>query len=393
MSRRHFSWLFALTLAVALVIAFLPGRVGRESAIEVRPLLPDLAQRVNDLDEIRVVRGGGEPVATLRRGESTWTVDEADGYPADWSRLRALLAALAQARAVEPKTANPEYFDRLGLADVSDPDSKAVRVQLGAGEDAPAVLVGDAARNRDGQYVRIEGEDRAWLIDRSLDVPTQTRDWLDRQIVDLAETEVVEVDITHPDGETVKLRKVSADDADFVLQDVPEGRAAQDSWTLNATGGGLAGLRLDEVRRADRVAFEEAVRVRVLTADGLTVEAQLAVAEEKQWIKLQAASLASATAAPAEIPDEIPDEGGSEVTAADTAADNAETPPAAAGAAASADGESGSDAVAAAAQRPQDRAAEINQRVSGWAYVIPQYKYEVLVRRTADLLKPAEPAD
>jgi len=33
---------------------------------------------------------------------------------------------------------------------------------------------------------------------------------------------------------------------------------------------------------------------------------------------------------------------------------------------------------------------EINLKVSGWAYVIPQQKFEAMVRKPADLLKPLE---
>ena len=53
----------------------------------------------------------------------------------------------------------------------------------------------------------------------------------------------------------------------------------------------------------------------------------------------------------------------------------------------------GREGAGAAAAKPQDRAAEINRRVSGWAYAIPQYKYDVLTRRMSDLLKPEEKAD
>lgn len=386
MSRKHFSWLLALTVAAAVVIGLLPERAGHEATFEVRPLLPGLADRINDVDEIRVERGGEKVVATLHRSTDGWTVGEAGGYPADWPRLRSLLAAFARARVVEPKTANPEYFDRLGLGDIADEDSGAVRIRIGTGEDAAVVLVGDTASNRDGQYVRLEGEERAWLVDRLLDVPRETRDWLDRKIVDIAETEVVEVGIRHPDGERVVLKKASADDPDFVLQDVPEGREVQSSWTLNAPGGGLAGLRLDEVRRAEDVAFEAPVHLTVLTADGLRVEAELAEAEEKHWIRLRAEALEPA--APADGEDErepaAEEPAGQEAEAeAETETETEKTAaPEAEGGQQSEDDTSKAD--------PSARAAVINDRVGGWVYAIPQYKYDVLTRRLDALLKPTE---
>jgi hypothetical protein len=392
MSRKHFSWLFALTVAVAVVIGLLPERVGRESTFEVRLLLPELAGSVNEIDEISIVRGGEQAVATLHRSEAGWSVAEAGGYPADWPRLRSLLAALAQAQVVEPKTANPEYYDRLGLRDVADEESKALRVRIGAGADAPALLVGDAAPDRDGQYVRLEGEDRAFLIDRALEVPRETRDWLNRQIVDIGEAEVVEVEITQADGERVVLKKRSADDEDFVLQNLPEGREVQSSWTVNAPGGGLADLRLDEVRPAATVDFEQPVRLRMLTADGLQVDAELAEVDEGHWIRLQAS--VHTPAAAAATAGEAADRSGAEAETAST-----ETPDPAAPGAPAADANvmespPGDETAGAPSEPdPAERAATINQRVEGWVYAIPQYKFDVLTRRLEDMLKQPEPAD
>lgn len=392
MSKRHFSWLLALTVVVAVVIALLPQHAGKEASLQVHALLPDLADRVNDIAELRIVAAGPKPVATLHRTEQAWVVEEAHGYAADWSRVRGLLAALARARVVEPKTANPEYFDRLGLRDVDDEKSRAVEVRLGPGDDAPAVLIGDAASNREGQYVRLVGGDRALLIDRTLDVPAETRDWLDRDIVDIPETEVVEVDIDHPDGDRVVLNKTSADDADFVMQNKPEGREVQSSWTVNAPGGGLAGLRLDDVRPAQEVAFESPVQLRVLTADGLQIDAQLEARDDLHWIRLQASAHSAPEREPPtgdEADSAAPDaDAGTGTTEADAEAD---TRP---GTAAAADtAEQGGDAGGGPGQPDAaTRAAEINARVTGWAYAIPQYKYDVLTRHTADLLKAEENA-
>ncbi len=49
---------------------------------------------------------------------------------------------------------------------------------------------------------------------------------VDNTVIDLMAGEVAEARITHPDGETVTARKVSADDPDFGLVELPEGRAS-----------------------------------------------------------------------------------------------------------------------------------------------------------------------
>ena len=355
MSKKHFSWLLAATLVVAAVLLLLPGKTSKESALEPRPLVPGLAERVNDISRVRITGAGSLPVATLLRKGEGWVVEEAQSYPADWARLKGLLAAVAQAQVIEPKTSNPAYFDRLGLVDVDQEDSTAVMVEIGEGEDAVSLLLGQVAQGRDGQYVRFAGTEQALLIDRTVEMSAELRDWLDREVIDLAEAEVVEVALTHPDGEQLSVRKVSADDEDFTLQDIPPGRKIQSSWSVNSLGGGLADLQLDEVTPDSNVDWSQSIQVRVLTADGLEIKAELAKPGETAWLRLTASAYLPEASSPKE-----------------TGAEQAATGPG-----------------TAIRAESEERAEAINRRVSGWAYALPEFKAQVLSKRREDLLAPA----
>jgi hypothetical protein len=369
MSRQHFSWLLVITLAVAAAVLLVPGKTGREAGLEKALLLPDLQKRVNDLDQVRFVGAGDAVIATLRRAEDHWQVEELHGYRADWDRFRAVLAELAQAEVVEPKTANPAYYDRLGVEDVSAGNASGVRVEFGEASGVPAVIIGKRAEGRDGRYARVQGAAASALIDRNLDLPTTREDWLEKTIVDIADAEVVEFEIRHPDGERIVARKASADDENFALQDVPEGREIASAWSVDALAGSLAALNLEAVAPASELDWSEAVRFGLVTADGLRLDAELvqvapaaggAVAEGQEavaehWLRLQA---------------------GLYQTAVDSAVEET-------GAAGGADG--GADAAG--------RAAEINRRVAGWAYRIPKYKYDSMSKHMADLLLEADPAE
>ena len=357
MSRKHFSWLLVLTLIVGGVILLMPVKTGHESGLEVEPLIPGMGKWVNDVERVHIIKAGNQTVATLVRGDQGWVVEENESYTADWPRLKTLLAALAQARITEPKTANPAYFDRLGLRDVSDGDSSAIMVEIGTGETATRVLIGHAAQGREGQYVRFPQNDQALLIDRAIDVAAETRDWLLRNIIDLSEAEVVEVDITHPDGERVSVRKNSADEQNFTLQDVPQGREVQSSWSVNALGQSLSGLLLDEVTADSHIDWSNATQVRVLTADGVEALADLVTSDDKNWIRVAASAYTRKAAAANDQGEKQQAADGKEDTAAKDLAERVET---------------------------------INHRVRGWAYVIPQYKFQVMNKRLEDLLKPQE---
>ena len=181
MSRKYFSWLLGATLLVGVLVVMLPSRTSKESEFEARELFPNLTERVNQLDRVQVSGAGNKPIATLVRSDAGWSVAELHDYPADWPALRDLLAALAKARLVEAKTSNPEYFSRLGVSDIDAEDSAATLLQLGNEEDGMALLVGNPAEGRDGQYVRLAGADQAWLIDQQLNLPGEARDWLNRE--------------------------------------------------------------------------------------------------------------------------------------------------------------------------------------------------------------------
>jgi hypothetical protein len=384
MSKKHFSWLLIATVVIGLVVVLLPGKTGKESDIEVTSLLPGFAEQVNSVDQVQVVGAGGITLATLKRQDQAWVVEEFHNYPADWNQLRTLLAALAQAKVVEPKTSNPDYFDRLGVDDVANEGSKATLLRVSGPGGQHAVLVGNAAEGRDGRYVRLADGDRALLIDQQLELPADAKGWLQRDIVNISDAEVVEFSSKQADGSEIRASKASADDDDFVLQDIPEGREIQSAWSVNSMANALSNLQLDAVVAADTVDFSTASQFRLLTADGLEVLAEVADAGEQKWLRLSAQVYAVDNAAQDAEPatDAAPDdeaagslaagEEGSNASVAEgsTTAEKADTPP-----------------------NASERAAEINQRVQGWAYAIPGFKADTMSKRMEDLLKPLPEAD
>lgn len=347
MSRKHFSWLLFATFMVGAVVLLLPVQTGKDDTPETGKLLPGLEARVNDIEWLRLTAAGDNTVATLHRKGTSWTVEEASGYRADWDLIRDMLSGLAQARVVEVKTANPEYYDRLGVEGVGSETAAGVMIRFSADAGLPPVIVGNQARGRSGQYVRLADSKESALIDRPLAVPADRSAWLDTFIIDISDAEVVEVEVAHPDGETVKIVKASADDEDFQLVEIPEGREIRSSRSVNALANVLADLNMDSVAPQTELDWEGAIGMTLLTADGLLIEAGLLErpgpdesADREFWIRIEAGLYTTALGTDAESQD------------TDTRA----------------------------------RAESINQRVKGWAYRIPQYKFKSMGVKMDDLL-------
>jgi hypothetical protein len=350
MSKKHFSWLLILTVVVAALVLLIPGKTGRESSFEPHPVVPGLAAVVNELEFLRLTAGGGEIIATLERSDGQWRVLEASSYTADWTRLKTLLSDLSRAEVIEEKTSNPEFYARLGVEDISGADAAGVLIEFAEHAALPAVIVGNEASSREGQYLRLRDSEKSALIDRKLDVPKERAQWLERTIIDIAESEVVEAAITHPDGEVLYARKVSAGDEDFELQDVPDGREVKSVWAVNSMGGSLAALTLEEVKPDSEIDWTDAVIYSLLTTDGLRVNANLLSQEDAHWIRLQAAADQS--------------------TAEGAETDSAEQ--------------------SAASEDLAGRVNQINDRVNTWAYQIPKHKFDTMTRRMDDMLKAEE---
>ena len=350
MSKKRFSALLLVTVVVAMLVLLIPDKTAQENAFQKHRLLPGLAVLVNDIEDVRLTGAGGETIATMNRRGGKWLVAESSDYRADWTVLRQLLSDLAAAEVIEGKTSNPELYTRLGVEDMGGPDAAGVLIGFAEQTGLPSLIVGNRAQGRQGQYVRLSGSDQSALIDRALTVPGDMQQWLEREIIDIQQAELVEISVTHPDGEQIVLKKASADDTDFELQKIPEGREVKSNWTVNSIGGGMTSLRLDAVVPAGDVDWSDAVNISALTADGLRVSAQLVSKEDQHWISLSASVYRPAVA---QEPVEV-------------------------------------DVETIAPLEPTERVNQITDRVTGWAYAIPQYKAEVLMKRMDDLLKPLD---
>lgn len=357
--KRKFVYLAGLTvLAVLLVVFVVPRDSSPEKPAGGDLLLPSIAGQVNAIDSVEIVAAGDRKVASLHRVGGHWRVAEMHDYRADWSKLRTLLADLAQAEVIEAKTDKPGYYARLGVEDIGNEDAGGMLVRLGIQGDITAIVLGKKAQGRNGQYARLQDQAGSVLLDREIDVPDQTLDWVELGIVDINSSEVAEVEVIHPDGERLLVTKVSADQTDFELAGIPEGREVKSSWALNSLGSTLSLLELKSVRLAGDMDWGEAVRMRLLTFSGMEIMVDLLANGDDYLLRLRASHPAAAIAVNTPE-DEITDPAEQEIE---------------------------QQALADVTQAVED----INQRVSGWVYAIEKYKYDAMVKKPEDLLKPLE---
>ncbi|MCY3605953.1 MAG: DUF4340 domain-containing protein [Gammaproteobacteria bacterium] len=332
---------------------------------------PGLADRLGELESLRVTRAGNEVVATIERTDRDWGVAERGGHPVDFERFRGSLLALSEARRVERKTALAEFYPRIGVEDVGAPDAGGYLLELGYGGGRPEDRFILGHRAGTGMiYIRTAGEEQSWMVSAELSLSDETRDWVDRDIIDLGSGEVRRVALDRGEGDRLEIAKDDRDDINFTPRDIPEGRELSYGSVANSIAGALANVEANDVRPAAEVAaLPRAVLARYETFEGLELELDVREeppagddADPRYW------ALFSASAAESAVPEEptvsveaaIPEEPA--VGAEDA---GPETSPVTA----------------------EERAGELNAALAGWAYELPGYKSDQWFKKMDDLLK------
>lgn len=364
--------LILAALTAAVIAAAVAAVISRESATErvaVDALaLPGLIDRVNEVERIDIAGPEGE--FDLRFDGARWIAPALADFPADFDKVKQTLIALAELRLVEAKTADPERYARLGLAEPDADEGAGTQLRLAAAGDAAvaAITVGNPGRGgADRVYVRRESDPQTWLADGELDIGAAPEDWVDTLVVRLDGERVRRVVISHADdGERLEIVKPDPGEQSFELVNMPEGAALRSPVTLDNLGRALAFVRFDEVAAAaEGPAAGEGDSTAVFeTFDGATVTVTLQKRGEASWARFDAAWAAP----PAEPEPEDNAEDDADPTAATDDADDA----------GDAEGEEPFDAEADTAQ--------LLSRTADWVFRLPDFKAEQLAMRMARIV-------
>lgn len=390
---RHTLVKLAVGTAVAVVLA-LWASSSKSPVSEVAgagsALVPGLSGALNDVTTLRVVEAGDKAVVTLQRVEDRWQVAERSGYAADIGKVRETLIRLADATLLEAKTANPERHSVLGVEDVAAATAKGTRVEI-EGKVAAKIVVGTYSAQGGGSFVRRNDEAQVWLAKGELVADRQPTNWLAKDLVDIGSDRIMRVELRQGDA-TFAVAKQSPEQSNYQVEPMPAGRELLSEYEPNGIASMLAGLKFDDVAKADSV-LPDPTSLRVATIrsfDGLVVEITGFESEGKRYVTFKAtvdAERAELAARAAQLNAVAEHQRANSPQPADAAPAVAATEVAKAEPAPLAV----TDPAAFQAERRkaiESEAAALNRRLDGWAYVLPAYKYANMDKRLEDLLKP-----
>lgn len=362
-----------LLVAVATVIT--AGVISQHKApttdIAHQALFPDLLQRINEVQAVAIKSKDG--VVNIARAEDQWVVKNFDDYPALVANVKRSLIQLASLKIVEAKTSKPENYGTLSVEDPSAPQagSRLVTASIADGSPLVALLVGKQrsakASAAPGHYVRLANDATAYLVEGELELPVTPNSWLDTTVVNLPVDRIRQVTVRPHEGPAFTVSKASPEIQLFTLANVPDGQEVRARATVSSIGGLLLDAKFEKVIAASKLnGLTPRAHAELETFDGLSGAVDAYDFADAVYMVLKFAhrpELAGLkdTAKPPEKEVKLGNEGPKP------------TPP----------------------KTPEDVAkevSELNARVAGWAYALPNYKSRLLDKTLTDLIKKKEPA-
>jgi hypothetical protein len=349
MSERRVYLLIGVALAVIAAALWLSSQrhLPRDVDVGVK-MFPQL--KTADIKAIEITRAGGKRSVTLEISNNEWTIQERAGYPADASRVRSLVLALAGLTTVEEKTADPKNYPSIGVEDVSAPAATGTQIEL-RGVTPPVSLIVGRSSGSKASFVRRPGSAGSVLASPQVFADPEPKNWLQRSIVDIASDRVQEARVSTGKVSYALTRKERGQ-TNFALSAAPKGKVLASEGAGNFVGSALAGLELDDVKKFDAAEFAAGEdKAEFHSFDGWIVSLAGHRDGERNWIHL----------------DSRYDE---------TLAKSFPVPPPA-------------DPKAAPVARPDVRkdAQALAARAAAWAYEVPKYKYDALFKPLDEIAK------
>ncbi len=253
---------------------------------------PGLAQRLGSAARIEVRRHDGALEIT-RRGD-VWVLPTKGDYPIRQEKLRELLTGLTELRLMEPRTGNPEMFDRLGLEDPmrAGATSTLLRVVDAQGAALVELVIGRRRVRTQGNvpesaYVRRPSENQAWLAEGRIPVDADPQLWLDRDIANLPRERAQRVVIARTGEQSLVLTHSGQPDGKLAIT-TPADAPPADDISLDEVSRSFEFLTFLDVRREADAPGEALGETRFELTDRLAIIARPRKQAEEIWVTLAA---------------------------------------------------------------------------------------------------------
>ncbi|WP_218311908.1 DUF4340 domain-containing protein [Alteromonas antoniana] len=229
--------------------------------------------------------------ASQQNGE--WMANHLDtmqSFPVDRQALGELVGALRNAQVLEPKTANPDNYTRLGLEALDVPDAQSVLLELATGKQKWSLIVGDSASSGLGQYVREQGRAVSYLIDTTLSLPRSSIDWLENEVLPFSDQDIEKVVVAFNRQPEMTLTRSEGDVAEpWIWEQQPRDSSLAFPGVIAQTIGQMTPLQFTDVAPYVQHQWEQQVLIGDIVftlGDGSEIFAYMTEADDEGLHKI-----------------------------------------------------------------------------------------------------------
>ena len=354
--------LLLAALAIGVVVYYFNSSTGPSSVDADSSLIPGLANNLNRITKFTVTKAGNAVLSEVNRSDKGWVVESRDSYEANKTAVRILFNNLAEAKLVEAKTFNPDNYTKLGVENTSNENAQGILFSVDGMNKPVHVIFGNAGSSgKNTQYVRRQGEQQSWLINKKFKLNADVTDWLQKDILDIPPERIKTVKITHPDGSVVNITNDGEDEYEYTLDATePEGKILSES-EIYQVANALSSLQLRDVATFSKLKTESITPVVTVfkTFDGLTITTKSYALDIEKYFTIDVVF------STADIDQSVVNGG----RQAESTSDSAMT----------------SDPKAA-----EVLANKSKQKLEGWAYLLPTITQDALIKRLEDFFIDSE---
>jgi hypothetical protein len=330
--------------------------------------------------EITGVKDNQIQKVQLKKGEKVWEVVNRFNYPADFAGLSDLIRKIKDVKVGRSFEADGNTLSRLGLqppdAENMPFENRGTRVSLKGENDTPIVdiIFGKTRTGQSGpggHYLMKEGAPTVYLVDQSFRLIDKTpSDLLDHEILNVKSDDIQKVVCVESDSKTpVYVLHRPEKGKPPELFPPPENKKLKKT-TVDSLFGALASLRMEDVAGRYEVVENpgfETTRSFVFHAYDGTVYSiypgsKVPDLEDKYFLRLEIAYNAP------ETDEEKPSDSAAEKEVSDE------------------DKKRRQEQVKAA-KKAADQAKKLNEKLSPWVYVIPEWEYKTYVSNLEGLFE------
>jgi hypothetical protein len=357
-----------------------PVQQSEKTAVKLWADLP-----INDIAEITITSPEG--AVNLKKGPAVWGIENRFGYPADFDKLTEFVKKLREMKAGRSFTATDEVISRLALRPPDQegvsPEQKAKRVTLKdeKGKILSDLLIGnarEASAGQGGHYLMLAGAKEVHLVDADFKyMEIKARDWLKQDLLDVKADDVKQVVCRDPKtGEILYAigRPEKGKPPEFI--NTPDGKKIAGD-KVNNLFSVLTSLRIEDVgdpqTPPDKTGFDTGRCLEFQKFDGTFYTICPGNPEDQDKTRYYFKAAVSYVAPEPQPPKPVETKDADQPDKADAAEKPAEV---------KSDEKTPAD-LSAAAQ-------ELNQKISPWVYLIPQWKYNRMLTTPDDYFEKAE---